>query len=52
MKSYIKCEIPKIDQKSNSLFESFNGVKETEKSNNLLQKILLFCKMNKQEKMQ
>ena len=46
MKSYIKCEISNIDQKVKSLCECFNGVKETEKSNEVLQKMLLFCKMN------
>ena len=46
MKSYIKCEISNIDQKIKSLYECFNGVKETEKSNEVLQKMLLFCKMN------
>ena len=38
MKSYIKCEISNIDQKIKSLYECFNGVKETEKSNEVLQK--------------
>ena len=33
MKSYIKCEISNIDQKIKSLYECFNRVKETEKSN-------------------
>ena len=33
MKSYIKCEISNINQKIKSLYEGFNGVKETEKSN-------------------
>ena len=46
MKSCIKCEISNIDQKIKSLYECFNGVKETEKSNEVLQKMLLFCKMN------
>ena len=46
MKSYIKCEIYDIDQKIKSLYECFNGVRETEKSNEVLQKMLLFCKMN------
>ena len=40
MKSYIKC-----DKKIKSLYECFNDVKETEKPNKVLQKILLFCKM-------
>ena len=40
MKSYIKC-----DKKTKSLYECFNDVKETEKPNEVLQKILLFCKM-------
>ena len=30
---YIKCEISNIDQKTKSLYECFNGVKEIEKSN-------------------
>ena len=42
MKSYIKCEISNIDQKIKSLYECFNGVKETEKSNEMLQKMLIF----------
>ena len=46
MKSYIKCEISNIGQKIKSLCECLNGVKETEKSNEVLQKMLLFCKMN------
>ena len=49
MKSYIKCEISNIDQKIKSLYECFNGKeteKETEKSNEVLQKMLLFCKIN------
>ena len=47
MESYIKCEISNIDQKIKSLCECFNGVKETEKSNEVIQKkMLLFCKMN------
>ena len=46
MKSYIKCEISNIDEKMKSLNECFNGVKETEKSNEVLQELLLFYKMN------
>ena len=46
IKSYIKFEISNIDQKIKSLYEYFNGVKETEKSNEVLQKMLLFCKIN------
>ena len=46
MKSYIKYEVSNINQKIKSLYECFNGVKETEKSNEVLQKMLLFCKMN------
>ena len=42
MKSYIKCEISNIDQKIKSLYECFNGVKETEKSNEVLQKNVTF----------
>ena len=42
MKSYIKCEISNIDQKVKSLYECFNGVKETEKSNEVLQKNVTF----------
>ena len=42
MKSYIKCEISNIDQKIKSLYECFNGVKETEKSNDVLQKNVTF----------
>ena len=42
MKSYIKCEIYNIDQKIKSLYECFNGVKETEKSNEVLQKNVTF----------
>ena len=38
MKSYIKCEISSIDQKMISLCECFNGVKETGKPNEALQK--------------
>ena len=45
MKSYIKCEISNIDQKIKYLYECVNSVKETEKSNEVLQKMLLFCKM-------
>ena len=33
MKSYIKCEVSNINQKIKSLYECFNCVKETEKSN-------------------
>ena len=36
MKSYIKCDISNIDKKIKSLYECFNGVKETEKSNEVL----------------
>ena len=46
IKSYIKFEISNIDQKIKSLYECFNGIKETEKSNEVLQKMLLFCKIN------
>ena len=42
MKSYIKCEISNVDQKIKSLYEWFNRVKETKKSNEVLQKMLLF----------
>ena len=42
MKSYIKCEISNIDQNIKSLYECFNGVKETEKSNEVLQKNVFF----------
>ena len=42
MKSYIKCEVSNIDQKIKSLYECFNGVKETEKSNEVLQKNVTF----------
>ena len=42
MKSYIKCEISNIGQKIKSLCECFNGVKETEKSNEVLQKNVTF----------
>ena len=33
MKSYIECETSNIDKKIKSLYECFNGVKETKKSN-------------------
>ena len=46
MKSYIKYEISNIDKKIKSLYECFNSVKETEKSNEMLQTMLPFCKMN------
>ena len=46
MKSYIKCEICNIDQKIKCLYGCLNSVKETEESNEALQKMLLFCKMN------
>ena len=46
MKSYIKCEISNIDQEIKSLYGCLNGVKETKESNEVLQKMLLFCKMN------
>ena len=39
---YIKCEISNIDQKTKSLYECFNGVKEIEKSNEVLQKNVTF----------
>ena len=42
MKSYMNCEISNIDQKIKSLHECFNGVKETEKSNEVLQKNVTF----------
>ena len=42
IKSYIKCEISNIDQKIKSLYECFNGVKETETSNEVLQKNVTF----------
>ena len=42
VKSNIKYEISNIAQKMKSLFEYLNGVKETEKSNKMLQKMLLF----------
>ena len=42
MKIYIKCEISNIDEKIKSLYECLNGVKETEKSSKMLQKMLLF----------
>ena len=35
-KSYIKCDISNIDKKIKPLYECFNGVKETEKSNEVL----------------
>ena len=38
IKIYINCEIFNIDQKIKSLYECFNGVKETETSNEVLQK--------------
>ena len=38
----IKCEISNIDQKIKSLYECFNGVNETEKSNEVLQKNVTF----------
>ena len=41
MKSYIKCEISNIDQKIKSLYECFNSVEETEKSNEVLQKNII-----------
>ena len=45
MKSYIKCEISNIDQKIKSSYECFNGVKETEKSSEMIQKnVTLFPK--------
>ena len=44
MKSYIKYEISNIDKKIKSLYECFNSVKETEKSNEMLQTMLPFCK--------
>ena len=44
IKSCIKCEISNVDQKLN-LYMRFS-VKETEKSNVILQKMLLLCKMN------
>ena len=44
IKSRIKCEISNVDQKLN-LYMRFS-VKETEKSNVILQKMLLLCKMN------
>ena len=50
MKIYIKCEMSNFDQKMKSLYEFFNGVKETENSNEILQKMLLFCKTNFNEK--
>ena len=37
VKSYMKCEISNIDQKIKSLYEWLNGMKETEKSNEMLQ---------------
>ena len=40
------CEISIIAQNIKSLFECLNGVKETEKSNEMLQKVFLICKMN------
>ena len=42
MASYIKCEISNIDQKIKYLYERVNGVKETEKSNEVLQKNVTF----------
>ena len=42
MKSYIKCEISNIDQKIKSLCDCFNGVKETEKSNEVIKKKCYF----------
>ena len=44
MKSCIKCEISSIDQKMKSLYECFNGVKETGKPNEALQKNVSFLK--------
>ena len=44
MKSCIKCEISSIDQKMKSLYECFNGVKETGKPNEELQKNVSFLK--------
>ena len=46
MRSYIKYEISNTDQKIKPLYECFNSVRETEKSNEVLKKMLLFCKMN------
>ena len=40
------CEISIIAQNVKSLFECLNGVNETEKSNEMLQKVFLICKMN------
>ena len=45
MKIYIKCEISNIDEKIKSLYECFNDVKETEKSNKMIKEMLRFCKM-------
>ena len=42
MKSYIKYEISNINKKIKSLYECFNGVKETEKLNKVLQKNVTF----------
>ena len=41
-KSYIKCEISNIDQNIQSLYECLNDLKETEKSNEVLQKNVTF----------
>ena len=38
MKSYTKCEIFNFDQNIKSLYECFNGLRETEKSIEILQK--------------
>ena len=49
MKIYIKCEISNIDEKIKSLYERLNDVKETEKSNEMVKEMLLFCKMMRKD---
>ena len=42
MKSYVKCETSNIDERIKSLYECLNSMKETEKSNKILQKNVTF----------
>ena len=42
MKNYIKCETSNIDEKVKYLYEYFNGIKETEKLNEVLLKNSIF----------
>ena len=46
IKNYIKCEISNVDQKVKFLYECFNGIKETEKSNEMILKNFTFCKIS------